>query len=334
MIVPSFRRLCTPGSALLLGALLVWGCSSEGEGRPDKDLGDLVISPSTEFPTVDLEKVSQGHQPLLDAVALPHAWVSESLGAHKVEGKSTVQVKEGDTIIEELEDTLLIDIDGENHFVATLDNSKDYGRHAIFDGESLYLRPRFGKYHGRAPQSDDEASEIRNQIFAGASDYLALFSSQLEVSDKGSQTLGGRAVRQVALKLAPKAHKKSKPPEHSQSLWRASIEVQAIEGLISFDAETGVPLSLEFQGSIKYTRDKRRFEMILQASRSISDIAHQRAIAAPAADMVLRIPARQQELAERDQILQGIAPPARKAPLPTPAATDEPAANAAPTRGE
>lgn len=307
--------------------MLALGCASEGEGRPDKDLGDLVLSPAQESPTIDLEKISQDHEALLAALALPHSWVSETLGAHKASGSSKVQVKEGEALAEELEDTLLLEIDGEDRFVATLDNSKDYGRHAIYDGESLYLRPRFGKYHARPPQSEEEPSTIRNQIFSGATDYLDLFRGQLEVSDKGVHTLSGRSVRQVALKLAPKAHKKKMPAKLTQSLWRGSIEVQALEGLVSFDVETGVALSVELAGSIKYTRDKRRFEMIVKASRSISDIAHERAVAAPGEDLVMRIPARHRELAERDELLQGIAPPARKAPtpaVPTPAAPTEP----------
>ncbi len=313
---PSCRRRVGPGSAILLGAILACSCTSEGEGRPDKDLGDLVLSPTTETPPVDLERASQGHEAFFDALRRPHAWVSSVIGAHTVQGISVVQVKEGTELLEELEDKLLLDIDGEDRFIATLDNSKDYGRHAIYDGESLYLRPRFGKYHARAPQSEEEASEIRNEIFAGATDYLELFRNQVEVSDMGKQSLAGRAVRQVAIKLAPKARDHALPARLSQHRWRDSIRVQSIEGVVSFDAETGVALALEFKGSIKYTREKRRFEMVLRATRSITDIGHERAIAPPAQELVLRIPARRRELVERDSLLQGIAPPARKAPTP------------------
>jgi hypothetical protein len=265
---------------------------------------------------VDLDKASEGHEALFDALRLPHTWVSEKIGAHTVKGHSKVVVKERGVVLEELEDTLLLDMDGEDRFLATLDNSKDYGRHAIYDGDSLYLRPRYGKYHARAPQSDEEANEIRNEMFAGATDYLDLFVTQVEVSDKGKQTLDGRAVRQVSLKLAPKARVHSLPAKLSQHRWRDTIEVQAIEGLVQFDAESGVPLAVAIEGSIKYTRDKRRFEMYLQATRTISNIGHERAIAPPQEDLILRIPARRKELAERDSLLQGIAPPARKAPTP------------------
>lgn len=301
---------------ITLGALLALGCASEGEGRPDKDLGDLVIAPVTETPEVNVEEASQNPQVLLAALSLPHTWVATSVGSHQVRGHSTVRVQENDAVLQELDDTLVLDFDGEDRFHLTLDNSKDYGRHAIFDGESLYLRPRFGKYHARAPQSESEAGDIRDEVFAGASDYLDLFASQLEVSDRGAKTLDGRAVRQIALELAPKPNKRIAPATHTQRAWRNTIEVEAIEGLVSLDAESGVALALEFRGRIKYERDNRRFGMTLQANRSISDIGHERAIAPPAEELVMRIPVRRRELAERESLLKGIAPPARKTHSP------------------
>ncbi len=306
------------GSAILLGALVAWSCTGDSKGRPDKDLGDLVLSPAKEVPSVNLSEVSEDHDALFKALSLSHGWVSSSLGPHRISGTSKVVVKQGGTLVEELEDTLFIDIDGEDRFVATLDNSKDYGRHAIYDGSSLYLRPRFGKYHARAPQTEEEAVEIRNQIFAGATDYLDLFRSQLEVSDKGQGNLEGRAVRLVALKLAPQPHKKRVPETTTQRMWRNSIQAQSLEGQVSFDTESGAALAIEFRGSVQYVRDKQSFVMTVEAKRSVVQIGHERVIAAPEKDLVLRIPARVSELAERDGLLQGIAPPARKAPTPKP----------------
>jgi hypothetical protein len=311
-------RCSTWGSAstafALIGCLAI-ACSGEEEGRPDKDLGDLVISPEEEIPAVDLDKASQSSEALLTALRLPHTWVAEKLGAHQVRGSSRLSVKEGDTPLEDLDDELALDFDAKGRFQATLDNSKNYGRHAIYDGKELYLRPRFGKYHTRAPQTETETGEIRNEIFAGATDYLDLFENQLEVSDQGAKTFEGRAVRQIALKLAPE-RKKLAPSGLTQKAWRNTIEVQAIEGLVSLDAESGVALKIEFAGKIAYERDKRRFTMELAATRVISDIGHKRTITAPDDALVLRIPARRRELDERESLLKGIAPPARKAPTP------------------
>ena len=318
---------CTALGCTALGCTAL-GCTDQGEGRPDKDLGDLVISPVKTIPEVNIEEASQNPDALMVALGLPHTWVATSIGSHQVRGHTKVIVNEGDALLEELDDTLFLDIDGEDRFHLTLDNSKDYGRHAIFDGKSLYLRPRFGKYHARAPQSATEAADIRNEVFAGATDYLDLFAGQLEVSDQGATTLEGRAVRQITLKLAPTPKKNAAPARLTQRAWRDSIAVQAIEGQVSLDAESGAALAIEFQGSITYERDNRRFTMTLQATRSISKIGHDRAIAPPGDELVMRIPARRRELAERESLLKGIAPPARKAPTP------KMRANSSPRRGK
>jgi hypothetical protein len=291
------------------------GCASEGEGRPDKDLGDLVISPVQTIPEVDIEEASKSSVALFAALRLPHTWVGERIGAHEVAGTTRLSVKEGQQPLEDLSDDLRLVFDDKGHYNATLDNSKDYGRHAVFDGTTLYLRPRFGKFHARPPQSETEADEIRNEIFAGATDYLELFESQIEVSDKGAKTLGGRAVREIALKLAPEP-KKRKPYQLEQHAWRNTIEVQAIEGSVSLDAETGAPLSLTFEGRIAYERESRRFTMELAGTRTINQVGQKLSVLIPDETQLLRIPPRRRELAERESLLEGIAPPARKAPTP------------------
>lgn len=301
---------------ITLSWALCLGCAGEGAGRPDEELGGLVISPKGNTPTIDQDKASSNASDLVDAVRMPHAWIGEQLGAHVVRGRSSLKVEESSAVIEELDDELLLDFDGEDRFLATLDNSMEYGRHAIYDGSTLYLRPRFGLYHGRAPQSESEAAEIRNEMYGVAGDYLELLSRQLEVSDKGATTREGRAVREVLLKLAPKPV--AVPPETlTHRKWRDTLEVKALSGSVFLDAETGAPLHLQLTGSIAFERDKRRFVMSLGAELTISDIGHTRAIAAPAEEMVLAIAPRKRELAERDKLLESIAPPARTAPVPS-----------------
>lgn len=301
---------------MTLSWALCLGCAGEGAGKPDKELGVLVISPVNSKPKIDLAKASSSAPALVSAVRMPHAWIGEQLGAHAVRGSTSLKVEESSVVIEELDDELVLDFDGEDRFLATLDNSKEYGRHAIYDGTTLYLRPRFGLYHARAPQSETEAAEIRNSMYGVTGDYLELLSRQLEVSDKGATTHGGRAAREVLLKLAPKpASVASETLEHRK--WRDTIEVEALSGSVFLDAETGAPLHVELSGSIAFERDNRRFIMTLGAERTVSEVGNARAIAAPAEDMVMAIAPRRRELAERDSLLESIAPPARTAPVPS-----------------
>ncbi|MCP4446077.1 MAG: hypothetical protein GY811_12130 [Myxococcales bacterium] len=291
------------------------GCSSEGEGRPDSELGNLVISPYAKVHKVDMDKATTEAGALLTAVLAPHEWIGESLGAHVVRGSSSVEVREGREVREQLDDSLFIDFDGEDRYVATLDNSNEYGRHAIFDGSKLYLRPRFGLYNGRAPQTETEAVDIRTEMAAGAGEYLALLAKGLEVSDGGAKTRGGRAIQEIRLQLAPT------PPATTAEtlghrLWRNSIEVKTLSGQVDLDAETRVPLFITFEGSIVFTREARSFQMFVKAERSLDEIGHTRAVQAPPPDEVLTIGIRKRELYERNTLLKNIAPPARQAPTP------------------
>jgi hypothetical protein len=307
-------RLASALACVALGCQ-VGACANEREGLPDEELGNLVVSPHEEEPTVDPAKAKSSVNELMAILHLPHSWVSSKLGAHKVSGHYTLEVREGKEVVEELEEKLTMSYDSKGRYWAELDNSKEYGRHAIYDGTSLYLRPRYGRYHGRAPNDQAEESKIRNELFAFASDYLDLAARRLEVSDKGSGTLQSRSVQELQLQLAPDARKVA-AETLPQRLWRNDAEVLALEGLAKLDIETGVPLSLAFKTTVAFERDGRRFEMSIDAERNISALGHGESVSAPPDDQIVRIAPRQRELSERDQLLKSIAPPAPSAPTP------------------
>lgn len=321
MVSRVVRASWSLAAMLPFAVLVAAGCTSEGEGRPDSELGNLVISPSTEAEKVELDAAATKPAALLRAVQLPHTWIGERLGAHIVAGTSWVEVREGGQVVSELSDVLTIEFDGEDRFAATLDTSNEYGRHAIFDGTHLFLRPRFGLYNKRAQQTEDEAANIRTEMAAGAGDYLALLSRGLEVSDRGAKTRDGRAVRQVDLQLAPKPRKIAEETL-TQKRWRNSIDVKTLSGQVDLDVETGSPVYIKIDGSIVFTRDGRSFQLFVKAERTLLDIGHSRAVTAPAEDEALTIGMRRRDLDERDTLLRNIAPPARRAP--TPSSTEEP----------
>lgn len=315
MLSPIARPYRSLVVLLPVALLAIAGCTSESEGRPDSELGNLVISPSTAVATVEIEAAARDADALLAAVQLPHTWLAESLGAHVLQGSSSVEVHQGGEVVDEVRDTLRIDFDGESRFAATLDTHNDYGRHAIFDGTNLYLRPRFGLYHKRAPQTETEAEDIRTEMAFATGDYVALLGRGLEVTDRGAKTRDGRAVRQIGLKLAPKPRKV--PPETLvQKQWRESIVVKTLSGQVDLDIESGAPIYISIDGSIVFERDGQSFQMFVKATRSIGEIGHTRAISAPPTEEAMSIPARRRELDERNTLLRNIAPPARRSPTP------------------
>jgi hypothetical protein len=308
----------TPATRIIAPLVLLLSaasCSSESKGRPHEELGSLIIAPKSEIPEVNLDKTTSDGEALLETIGLPHSWVSQVLGAHVVRATSELVVREGDKVLEELSDTLVINIDADGRYQMTFDNSKEYGRHATFDGKELFLRPRYGKYHGRPPQNENEAADIRDEVFAAAGDYLELFATRLQASKVADSTIGGRSAQNAELKLSADARSIA-ASTLTQHAWRKTIEIDNLTGKIGFDAATGVPLAVNFAGTIHYEREGRRFSMSIKFSREISEIGSARSIAAPAEELVLRIPARRRELNERNELLKNIARPARGAPTP------------------
>lgn len=299
----------------------VAACSKEGnearnwKQRPDEALGNLVIAPVEESFAIDLERAGKDVDHFFHALSVPHGHLSEILGGHRVSGTSQLTLSQGDATVQELSDELDMRYDASGQFAATLDNSREYGRHAIFDGKLLYLRPRFGRFHARAPQSEGETATIRNEMTSTAADYFDALRKQVEISDRGAGTFAGRAVREYTFQLAPKARKLGAEPL-KQRKWRDDMSVTAAKGKVSLDSETGMPLHMELEGALRFERDGKSYTMKLSAKRSITEVGKTQTIEAPSEELVQRIPARHRELDEREALLHRIAPPARRAPIP------------------
>jgi len=78
-----------------------------------------------------------------------------------------------------------------------------------------------------------------------------------------------------------------------------------------------VPLSASVSGAVSFVRDGRTFKMSVRAEHQIKDIGIADKVVAPSPEETMELETRHSELAERDQLLEGIAPPARRAPTPT-----------------
>ena len=87
-------------------------------------------------------------------------------------------------------------------------------------------------------------------------------------------------------------------------------------GEIALDEKTGVPLRASLRGTVSFQRDGRSFEMRLESTHELSAFGSVPPVAAPAAEETVADISQRHEQAERDSLLQGIAPPARKPPTP------------------
>lgn len=317
--------------ACLLVATLA---ACESSGASDRELQGLVTASATAPRPIDTGRAARDGAELARALAQPWRVATAALGDHRLTIDSTVEVKDGATVLEHLGDQVVIESarGGDYHAIAV--NSADYGREVIALGGKLYLRPRYALWHGRAPEVPDEADAIRDQLAAVLGDYLELCARGLEVSDKGAVQAAGRAAHRLELKLAPRPLPVPRAAV-TQRAWRDTVVVKALTGEVTLDDELGVALAGKLAAEVAFTRDGKPLTMTLAVSHTVLPIAAP-AIAPPPAEQTVATPERAREVDDRNMLLQGIAPPQGKgatadvpeAPVPGPAAPAAPAAPA------
>jgi len=294
----------------VVAAAVLAGCSG---GPATDNPGGLVHAPDRVVDSANAVKAATDAAELEHAMRLPHTRIAEELGPHRFRGSSELRVSAGNEVVEQLGDETAIDFAG-GDFRATLENSHDYGRHAVFVNGVLYLRPRYGKYHRRPPVDDAEPGRIRNEIFATFGDYFELVAPGVAPRDAGPLRYHGREARKVELTLADAP--RARTERAAQRKWREDAVVNAVTGHVVPDAATGAPLGGELSAEVAFTRDGTAYTMALSANHAIEAVGELVEIAAPPPEQAVATPSRSHEIEERDQLLRGIAPPARKARMP------------------
>jgi len=297
----------------MIGAVAaVIGCGS-GSSRSDEDLGGLVKRRKAAIEPVDVAAAATDSAELQRALMQPHSRIASALGAHTFRGSSKVQITAGDEIVRSLADETAIDYTAGGDFRATLDNSREYGRHALFVDGSLYLRPRFGKYHKRPPTSEGEPAAIRDDIYATLGDYFDLVSGAATPKDLGGVTVDGRSGRKIELVIADSP--RERPESLSQRQWREKHEVLSVAGFIVLDDATGAVLDGTFQGEVTFTQEGKTYAMTVEVTHKVT-VTSAVEVTAPPDEETVATRMRPHELEERESLLEGIAPPLRKTPVP------------------
>lgn len=312
-------------------ASLALAACGGSEGIPDEKLGTLVIAPKDKHDPIDVAKAARDPNELGRALTLSYHDVALALGPHTYTFKSTNTVDEAGKRVSDLSDETRLELGANNAFRGTYNNSADYGREAIFlgpqhgEGGKLYLRPRYQRFHGRAPETPDEPAQIRDTYFDSIAATWDLLAPAAELTDQGAATIAGRPGRKIAVKQAPAPRPNPSEPL-TQRKWREKRMIEDVSGEVVLDTEKGVPLAVKLTGTISFSRDGRRFTMKVALDAQLASVGPV-AIAAPPADQVVATPERLREVDDRDFLLQGIAPPLRKnsdgtgvSPQPAPAA--------------
>ncbi|HEY1812938.1 MAG TPA: hypothetical protein VGG74_11365 [Kofleriaceae bacterium] len=296
-------------------AVFVIACG-RSQGVPDRDLGGLVNSPPKPG-KVDLDAAAKEPAALGAALALPEHLIDAALGPHKTTIAMATHVTENGKAVTDLDDTTTIELGGSGAFHAAYANSADYGREVTYlpargsAAAELFLRPRYQRWHGRAPEAPDEAEQILDSFAEPVFATWDLVAPGAELTDRGAVQVAGRSGRKIEIKPASSPRKPAAEPL-PQRAWRETRTIDGLSGEIVLDAETGVPLSVKLSGTIGFTRDNRKFAMQVSVQSDVSGIGTIAAVAAPDSDDVVATPERLREVDDRDFLLQGIAPPLRK----------------------
>lgn len=302
------------------------------QGVSDRDLGGLVVAPRHQAAPIELERATKDPGELGRALMLPEHTVATAIGAHAIGISSATVVTEGGVQVSNLDDHTTIELGDKGAYHAIYTNSADYGREATFANGTLYLRPRYQRWHGRAPEAADEPEKLRDQFYEPIAATWDLLAPGVELSDRGAAQVAGRAGRKIEVTLAG-SPQPAAPEPLAQRKWRENRLIEALTGEVVLDAATGVPLHVKLAGTIGFSRDGRRFSMKVSVVSDVSAVGQVVAIAAPLPEDVIATPERLREVDDRDLLLQGIAPPLRKSAdsaIPAPPAGPPPAGKSSP----
>jgi hypothetical protein len=294
----------------LAGLALCATACGRSQGVKDEDLGGLVVAAKPEASAIDVDRAAKEPAELGRALMEPYKTTVAALGPHELAIDTQTTVDEGGKLVWDLADKTRLVLGDAGAYHATYENSADYGREVVFAANKLYLKPRYQRWHARAPETVDEPAQMRDQIADAIGATWDLVAPAAELTDRGTVSIDGRTGRKIEVALSP--HPQSPPAEPlTQRKWREGRTITALSGEIVLDADKGVPLSVQLAATVGYTRDGKREAMKLTLASKASSIGKAGEVLAPATDVVAT-PERQREVDDRDFLLQGIAPPLRK----------------------
>jgi hypothetical protein len=301
-----------------LGALATSGC---GKRKSATEAASPLLHASTSHEDrVDVARAARDPDALRRALTRPHR--AASLGAHRLEASSKLRVTEAGAEVESLDVTEALEESADGAFHVLSHNSRDYGREAFFvpgaqgaaDADKagrLWIRPGFGKFHHRAPAEPDEPARLLDETFASFGAHFDVVAGAAAVTDAVATTVAGRPAHKITLALGPARPHREAAPERA---WREGVTVQALAGEVSLDDATGLPLAGQLTAKVTFVREGHSYELALEATHAVKDIGAAVAIAPPAAADSVETPERSHDFEDREELLHGIAPPAKRGP--------------------
>lgn len=292
----------------VLAVALLAGCG-RSRGVPDEELGNLVVAEPERDQPVDLARASRDPAELGRGLGRKYQGTIEALGPHSITIATKTIVTSGTAAISELSDKSVLELGAGGAWHGLYENSEDLGRETLFIKDTLYLRPRYQRWHQRAPETALEPTKARDAYVDGVFATWDLIAPAVELTEQGAATVAGRAGTAIEVKLSPVPAKL--PTERlTQRKWRETRSVEAVSGVIVLDVDTGSLLSAKLDAKIAFMRDGKRMQMQIILDASVGSLGPV-PIAAPPPEDTVATPERRHEVEERDKLLEGLAPPTR-----------------------
>lgn len=294
--------------------MLASGGCGRAEGDAALPRSALIPAAEAEPVPVDVARAASDPDELRRAVTARHRDTAARLGAHRARGTASLRVTQGGREVEGWDEETLVEKDAQGAVRALYTNSRDYGREAIASGGRLWIRPKYGKFHRRPVASPDEPLRLADETYGTLGAHFDLVAHAVVASDGGATEVDGRPARRVTLLLgAPRPRVAETLPQRA---WRDRVVVKAVAGEVTLDAATGTVLDGRLLARVAFVREGRTYELELEATHRVGEIGGPVAVAIPADAESVDTPGRSRDFDDREELLEGIAPPARRAPTP------------------
>jgi hypothetical protein len=306
-MAPATRRSAPARLGAALGAALALAGCGKGDRPARRELEGLVTSASEVPRAINVATLTDAAE-LQRAAALSHAAAAAALGPHVTEVRNTTTLAEvGGSAEPPLEITTVVELGPDGAFHALSNNSADYGEEITFVGGQVYLRPRYARWHRRPPTAPEEPLQLRDRLLGELAATLELVAPGMTITAGPDSTVAGRPAKAFALARAasPRAPAAEKL---SQRAWRTSRAVEKLDGQVFVDAATGVVLGAKLAATLTFSRDGRTFSMAIDVTHQVRDVGRAPPIAPPPPEETVATPTRTGEVAERDRLLEGLAP--------------------------
>jgi len=205
---------------------------------------------------VSTATLGQDRAAALGALSVPHAYLTDKLGAHELKASSLLVTRLNKEEEErKVEQSLKLRVDSKGGYVAVKNTDPQFGNEVIWTPPHLHARLRYSKFTRRRA-SAKEAQAAAERLYGYLPAYTELLGRFIDVEAAGTATLLGRKAVRVKLKSRQSPSNPDRKTSASGRDWRRTIAVKKLEGSALLDASTGAPLKVELRATWTFNPPK------------------------------------------------------------------------------